>query len=248
MQKLLIYLSAIFFSACAYKPIMIYSKTKRNVFLPVYRDTTQPLRPNSILTNNIDLETAKFLNQGRNKGSLAVFMSKADTYVEAKTEITGGDSIMYRGMILYHSKQDTVYFTATYYPRQHKISFERISEGSYSVNVTSDESDSKIRFNLRKFQNFILREDVLDLITGEMIREDGRVAKFAVLNDVTSPDYVLDCLWIVDLISEKEYLKYVKECEEREREKLIPYCNERYSIDWKFNWLKYDVVCKCKDK
>jgi len=250
MQKLLYFIIILLFSSCIYKSVITSSKIKRSIILQNKHDTLPFNSTNSILTNNVDLETLKFLNGKREKGLLSIFLTKGDTYVEAKSNYISRDSVSFNGIILYNDKRDTIHFVVSFRPTLNIISFVKIQEHSYSVKIQPSAGsfgDSSIRFNLRKFQNFIIKEDVLDLTTGELQKENGKTTKFVILNDVVKPDFLLASLWVTDFISDPDYKEYVRQCKDRENKKLIPICKTGYDLDWKFNWLKYDVICKCYD-
>jgi len=92
------------------------------------------------------------------------------------------------------------------------VSFLKLREGNYSVRIdinSDNRQDSSIRFNLRKFQNFIIKEDIVDMITGELEKENGKITNYVILNDVTKPANWLASLWVIDLISETDYKEYV---------------------------------------
>lgn len=249
MQKWIVVCALFLFSACAYKPIIIYSKVKDNDILTGLRDSLPFSTINSILTHNVDLETATYLNANSDNGSIAIFMTKGNVYLEARTIAITADSITYSGVLYYNGKRDTMPFNVSYRPLGNRTIFSRTGERAYLVRISiEDDNKDEITFDLRKFQNLIIKDDVVDLITGEMRRMGGRTNKFIIVNDVTKPKLWLDSLWILDFICEKEYKEYVARCEIRERQKLIPDCKSSYKLGWTFKGLTYDVFCKCRDK
>ncbi len=107
MQKLFYFILIILFSGCIQHSIITSTKIKGSVVLQSQRDTF-PFHSNSILTNDIDLETLKFLNGGKDQGSLSIFLTKDNTYVEARSNYLTRDSIGFTGIMLYNGKNDTL--------------------------------------------------------------------------------------------------------------------------------------------
>lgn len=236
-------------SGCAYQSNIIRRGNNNNIYLA--QDTLNLLNGTTVLTNQVDLNFLNRIDGNSDHGSFNIFIATDSLYLEARSQFLSKDSISIIGQILSNFKQDTLHFTLKYRKRVDQIILNKMRHNSYSFQfkryfdkrLISGEKDSTATFYLRKTQNFIIQDNILELLTGEGQMEKGKKFKFLIVNDPAKPPYYLTTIGLLDaaFLSEKDYSSYVSQCKNLQ----IINCKNGYDIDFTFNWYEFFVSCKC---
>lgn len=247
MRKLHFLFAICLLSSCAYKSINVSSKIKRSTIININaKNDTIPQDKNSILTDPVSLEFLKRIDGNSDHGQFSIFITTDSTYIEAKSTVLTKDSISIRGIVLFNQKRDTLHFKLSYRYKIDPVNLTKLSDNSYTVKFkdnSGNNKDSSSTYALTKVKNFIIQDNMLELLTGEAQKNNGKLFKYVVLNDPSKPDYYLTSIKLLDgaFLSDEDYNKYTTQC----REHKVIKCKNGYDIDLDFQWTKFYVICKC---
>ena len=248
-----------FLYGCHHRSYVKVYKAKRNSSIFIANDSLLSGGIDSyysILGQSVDLPS--LIRQPNGQGhsySVTLINKRLNTIVEATYLKTENDSVHLDVKAKALTKENQFHFTFKYAERD--LVFESLRNNGYnSYNVFfkgAEKSEQEMTFRLSKSRNFVIKEGVLYLLTGEIVTPDNMTCQFIVVNDPADEGDVLETISILSYI---DMSIYEKTCRDKAEEKCTSTDPNVFSADvkYKYSFPKFfiykDVVCdiKCKNK